>query len=617
MKVERNNQINVESIDKPLIVAYGSIVLILVAIVFAITVAASIHIIKKDEEKLSRIAATTIADAINKLSFSGKFHTRLMLEELRKRNPDIAYVLVSDFNGNVIAHTNPHFNDRKLSENSYERNLLRRFSQQYADTLEDDVTFLEEENSPKKIQNTIQIREYSYLGNLVKEIALPYLDNMTGGPIGVIYVGISVQSRDEEITRIMIIGSLIATLMALVAVTVIVWVSGRFAAPVRQVAKLLETVTNAIADPIYFKTTDGRYLGANDAYERLVGLPKEELIGHKDEELGIVPPPSLLESINKLLHEHKPQMTSYWLDTPNGRRFFLDQKSPLLEKNGELFGYVSVARDITEQKELEESLQRANNELMSLNMTLEERVRQELAKREEQQKILIQQSRLAAMGEMIGNIAHQWRQPLNSLGILIQDLNEAWEFGELDHDYLTKMINQAMEIIEMMSRTIDDFRDFFRPDKEAVLFSINDAVKSALSIIGPSMRNHNITIELIEKARIEREGHPNEYAQVILNLLKNASDALLSKPSDTPKKVRITIDEVEGRGRVVVSDNGPGVTEEIKPYIFEPYFTTKAKTQGTGIGLYMSKKIIEQSMGGHITLLDTKEEGGASFEVVI
>jgi signal transduction histidine kinase len=270
--------------------------------------------------------------------------------------------------------------------------------------------------------------------------------------------------------------------------------------------------------------------------------------------------------------------------------------------------FVGVNHDITEIKEAQRKLEEYKNEL-------EVMVSQEIAKRMEQEQILIQQSKLAAMGEMIGNIAHQWRQPLNTLGLQIQDIADAYEFGELNREYLEKSVKESMRVIEKMSNTINDFKDFFKPDKKKVDFTVSEALDDAVPIIDASLKNNfiNLEIEMVEDCTIH--GFVNEYSQVLLNMINNAKDAL-KKSENRDKTIRIVADkDDQGHARVRVSDNGGGIPEEIMDKIFDPYFTTKHKAEGTGIGLYMSKMIIERNMQGTITAENI--EGGAMFTITV
>jgi len=246
---------------------------------------------------------------------------------------------------------------------------------------------------------------------------------------------------------------------------------------------------------------------------------------------------------------------------------------------------------------------------------LERRVDEEVKKREKQEQISIQQSKLAAMGEMIGNIAHQWRQPLTSLGVLVQDIKEAYHYGELNDTYLEDNVANSMLLIHKMSDTINDFQNFFKPDKVRERFHVSDVVADTLSIIGNSLKNNGIMVEIDLEEDVSLDGYRNEYGQVLLNLLSNAKDALLSR-ENKQRKIWIRASYTEkGKSHLSVEDNGGGIEEGILEKVFDPYFTTKFKSDGTGIGLYMSKMIIERNMDGRILVENGQDGAVFSIEV--
>jgi len=251
-------------------------------------------------------------------------------------------------------------------------------------------------------------------------------------------------------------------------------------------------------------------------------------------------------------------------------------------------------------------------QIAKINSELEQRVAEATAKNREKDHLLIQQSRLALMGEMINNIAHQWRQPLNALALLLSNIKEAREFGELDDEYLERAIANGQRFIQKMSTTINDFRDFFRADKESGPFSALDQIHDAIAIVDASFKSSHIAIDLQVDCPVRLQGYPNEYSQVILNLLVNAKEAIQLRQL-AQGVVRIRLGQVGGMGRVTIADNGGGVPAELLDKIFEPYFSTKE--MGTGIGLYMSKMIIEHNMHGRLNARNTGE--GAEFIVDI
>ena len=254
----------------------------------------------------------------------------------------------------------------------------------------------------------------------------------------------------------------------------------------------------------------------------------------------------------------------------------------------------------------------ADKELEQLQKNLEARVVEMVADLRRKDQTLIQQSRLAAMGEMIGNIAHQWRQPLNNIALIIQNLLLQYESGMLTPVEMENDIHTTMNTLLQMSHTIDDFRNFFRKDKEKQRFSLLPAVHSALALISATLKNHNIEVIVEGNDDVTAIGYQNEYAQVLLNIISNAHDAAVERAIPHPR-ICIRISGESVRSVLSISDNCGGIPDDVMPRIFDPYFTTRGPERGTGIGLYMSKTIIEQNMGGLLTACNVGD--GAEFRI--
>ena len=287
--------------------------------------------------------------------------------------------------------------------------------------------------------------------------------------------------------------------------------------------------------------------------------------------------------------------TRRWLDT---------HATPLHGANGEVVALLGVTRDVSERKQ-------AELRLRELNENLEEQVRTGVTRNMEHERLLIQQSRLAAMGEMIGNIAHQWRQPLNALGLLLANIQDSYTYKEMDQESLEKNVASGQRMIQKMSSTIDDFRNFFRPNKEKESFSLDRAVKNAMSLVEHSLANNAITVSIESGGDIRVYGFPNEFSQVLLNIVTNAKEAILERKKEGGT-IEISWGCDEGVAWTRIRDNAGGIPDAIRPKIFDPYFTTKEK--GTGIGLYMSKMIMDH-MEGHIAASNSGE--GAEFKLTL
>ena len=260
-----------------------------------------------------------------------------------------------------------------------------------------------------------------------------------------------------------------------------------------------------------------------------------------------------------------------------------------------LYGYIN---DITKIKLSEQELK--------------QKVEEELAKNRQKDRLLIQQSKLAAMGEMLGNIAHQWRQPLNNVSLFLQFIKDNYKKEDSNEILVDKYFDKSFTQIQYMSQTIDDFRNFYKPSKQKTHFTIQKVIASTLEIIKAQLKNENI--ELTQSIDdIELLSYESEIKQSFLNILSNAIDAIKQKREKEKFKAYIKIDAKKENDFILIKieNNGGRIDEEIITRVFEPYFTTKFESQGTGIGLYMTKSIIETNIKGSIEVYNI--DGGVSF----
>ena len=259
-----------------------------------------------------------------------------------------------------------------------------------------------------------------------------------------------------------------------------------------------------------------------------------------------------------------------------------------------------IAKDVTEHE--------------SIKQQLKNEIKEENRLRVEQEYLMMQQSKMASMGEMIGHIAHQWRQPLAQLGGIFMNLESAYAFDELDEKYLKVRLQKANEIIKYMSTTIDDFRLFFSPNRVDEKFDLVLCIQKAIQIVSAALDYYHISVHFDAKPNTYFiQGSGSEFSQVILNLLNNSKDALAVQTQ--PRRINIDISDKDGGLVVQFCDNGGGIEFGILPKIFKPYTSTKYEDGGTGIGLYMSQLIVEQKMNGKIIAYNT--EIGACFKLTL
>ena len=332
----------------------------------------------------------------------------------------------------------------------------------------------------------------------------------------------------------------------------------------------------------------------------LLGKPMELIYARDENE-----PDDLTGEICSLLDEGGVYENERRMKKATGEVFWCHQRGVAIDPGDHTKGSIWIMLDIDSLKDTEDILR-------ALNGTLTHRVDEETQKSLEKERLLIQQERTAAMGEMIGNIAHQWRQPLSTLGLVVQNIRADYQEASLDDSTLEKYVETAQQAIQRMSCTIDDFRDFFRPNRVKECFSIYQSVHGAIQLLDAMLKNHGIAIHLTGERMLMTVGHPNEFSQVILNFMVNAKDALVERKIPQGR-IDIELTECDGSGVVNIQDNAGGINDDDLEKIFDPYFTTKQN--GTGIGLYINKTIIEKHMNGNIFCRNVP--GGMEFTITV
>lgn len=369
--------------------------------------------------------------------------------------------------------------------------------------------------------------------------------------------------------------------------------------------------------PISIVITDltGTIQFVNPAFTQITGFTPEETLGGNPRILKTeFNPPELHKTLWESIIEGRIWEGEFVNRKKNGEIFIEVAKiTPIKNRDGEVTHYIAFKEDISAQKKVE-------RELKDLNLSLLGKIDEEARRRTEQERLLANQARLVAMGEMIGAIAHQWRQPLATLAMIVQRMHAVGTMKEISRDQLDDFKASAMRQIKYMSDTIEEFRGYYDKDKITESFSPYRCVTDAVQLFEPQFTPSGIRVEIkaIEVKEQLTIGFPNEFKQVILNLLGNARDAIMESRTNhgSPENGLITIDiSVKTQSIMIIDigDNGCGIQENVASRIFDPYFTTKEKLMGTGIGLYMSRMIMQESLGGSLNLLKSKE--GATFRI--
>ena len=364
---------------------------------------------------------------------------------------------------------------------------------------------------------------------------------------------------------------------------------------------LLETIIENAPVSIFWKDTKGAYQGSNKKFLKLINLRnKEELIGKKDSDLNFPEREDFVNDDNLIMNTKKAKLNYNEKVTINNniQRTVNTSKVPLLDKKGKVIGILALTQDITEQ-------------INNINQL------------KEQEKLIIQQSRLASMGEMIANIAHQWRQPLSIISTLATGIKLEKELKICEEKYEIESLDIINQNAQYLSKTIDDFRNYFKKSNYTSTIFTNDLFEKTLKLISPRLKDRNVKI-VLNNENIEIATYENEVVQVYINIINNAIDAFEDfKNLDYDKYIFIETKKIDNNVEIEIKDNAGGIEEEIISKIFEPYFTTKNEKQGTGLGLFMCNEIITKHLKGDIQALSStfkyegKECKGTTFKITL
>jgi PAS domain S-box-containing protein len=352
----------------------------------------------------------------------------------------------------------------------------------------------------------------------------------------------------------------------------------------------------------------------NDAFCNFLGKKREDVLGKDDFELFKE------EDANQFREEelyivgnHENIYVENLLKDSKGQELlFYTHKSTIKDKNGDIIGIVGFGKNFTETQKLinqlsttnqalEQKVKERTQELVELNSNLEKRVEQELEKNKEKDKIVQNSIRQAQMGEMLSMIAHQWRQPLSIISTIAGSLRLEVELEAYSKDNMLKELHSIESHTQFLSSTINDFRNFFNPNKLKESTNINDIIEKSITIFDKNIENHNIKMDKNYNIKSNIDTYSNEVMQVILNIIKNAIDVFDEREIKEPTLIINSFEDTKTQ-YIEIIDNGGGIADDNIDKIFDPYFSTKNEKNGTGLGLYMSKKIIEDHCGGKINV---------------
>jgi PAS domain S-box-containing protein len=351
------------------------------------------------------------------------------------------------------------------------------------------------------------------------------------------------------------------------------------------------------------------FLDVNDAYCDMTGFSREELMRTSCIKLSLEEDRSKSEQAIVEIKQ-KGYITNFIkrCKTKSSKIIIVNMSISMMDDKKRI---LVSAKDITKHKELEAELQRINTDL-------EERIHKEVEKNRHQEFQLLEQSKNASMGEMIGNIAHQWRQPLSAITSTASALKLSDQLSMIEENEIVEKMDSVIEKARYLSETIDTFRNFLKENNNAFgEFNLEDMLTKSLNIVGTVMKDSHIklyTEEVDQTNKTPYIGNESELSQVIINILNNAKDILKEKKVKQPW-VKIELNKCDEESCFTIEDNGGGIPNDVMPRIFDPYFTTKHQSQGTGLGLHMSYRIITESFKGKLHVENS--ENGAKFFIYL
>lgn len=352
-----------------------------------------------------------------------------------------------------------------------------------------------------------------------------------------------------------------------------------------------------------------KFLMSNKKIEEMLGFSEEEM---RKLTVFDIHPKSEYERIEsdfiKLINNEKVNAIDILVKRKDGKLFYADVTASSKLKIANVDYVVKIFRDITERKNFEDKLQ-------TLNMSLEKRVAKEVLKNREKDRVMFEQSKLAQMGEMLSMIAHQWRQPINAISAASINMSVRQQLDELSGDFVEEQTDFIQKEAQKMSSVIDEFMNFFKSDSNEIKFKLVDSIEEVFNLMSAQLNNRSIKYSYEVDKDLEIVGCKSDLEHVLINILSNARDAFSNQKESNLKVIKLKVIEMDEVINIEIEDNAGGIEESIRDKIFNPYFSTKEEGKGLGMGLYISKNIIERSFKGKVTF--RVEEGKSIFSIKI
>lgn len=621
---------NLSNIDRRLAVAFGGLIFSLMVVALLVGGWYLRGVMEREQDRLATLTTQVLSNAVSRVSFSGKYHARLLLEEIKAQQPDILYLRLVDANGVVVAHSDPKQNDQPLPPSS----------------VADVRTVLT--GTPQLLVNRFKLA-----GETVREVSMAYRGGYDNATIGVIQVAISETLRERALRDgVVYISALILVLLVL-GIFLTLRISAYFASPVRKLAMVLErersylrTLVGTIPDLVWLKDPDGIYLACNRAFERFFGAREADIVGKRDHDFVDAELADFFRQKDKeAMAASRPSVNEEWVTlAEGGQRLLLETtKTPMYASTGELIGVLGIGHDITEHRytqnelakhrdHLEEVIQERTSELVVAKRDAEAanaEARLALENLRRAQDELVRTEKIAGLGSLVAGVAHELNTPIGNAVMVASTLNdqnrdflESMQKG-LRQSALREYVRMVEDACNILMRNLERAAHLVSSFKQVAVdqtsyqrrrFNLKEVVDEIALAIAPTLRHASVKLTIEIDDGIQFDSYPGPLGQILLNLINNA--VVHAFDPGTAGKVLIQAFPSDASVELRVSDNGKGIPRENLGRIYDPFFTTRLGQGGSGLGLHIVYTLVTELLGGEITV-ESVVDSGTTFSIVL
>lgn len=621
---------NFSNIDRRLTLAFSGIIFLLMVSVLVASVWYLHGIMEREQDRLAKLTTEVLSNSVSRVSFSGKYHARLLLEETKAQQPDILYLRLVDADGVIFAHSDPTKNDQAVAPE--EMAPLRAVL----------------DGNPKLLVTRTLFENAS-----IREISLAYRGGYDNSSVGVLQVGISENVREKDLRNGVFYISLLILVLLAIGIFITLRVSSHFGSPIRKVAVALErersylhTLIHTIPDMIWLKDPDGYYLACNPAFELFFGASESEIVGKRDHDFVDKELADFFCANDKAaIAAGQPTVNEEWITLASGgKRIRLETtKTPMYSKNGELMGVLGIGHDITEHRAIQDELTRHRAHLEDV---VQERTAELIAARQNAeaaeaetktalehlqraQTELIRAEKIAGLGALVAGVAHELNTPIGNalmassmLSDRSNELQKAIEAGikrSTFNDYIL-LVNEVSTImmrnLERAAHIIASFKQISidQASYQRRRFEMLEIVDEIALAMAPTLRRSSVELSIDVSDGLLCDSYPGPLGQILANLINNA--VVHAFDSGMPGKILVHARARGDHVEIAVSDDGKGIPTEHIGRIYDPFFTTRLGQGGSGLGLNIVYNLVTGLLGGEISVV-SKIGAGSTFRLLL